>query len=183
MGMFCSSLFGCCSLKDLKKKLTTVVVGPGEFGKTACFSDKHSFLGRHSLGIKNSQLWEKLTFSTSSQGVEGWRCVECSGLVVISTVCWVGFSVFSAAALCVVFVKSHKKAPCLGLILRWRWGVGGLEAHHLGHSLEIWIEIGMEGGVVVVDRAIRVFQAITCEDAHHRCSSRNFVFALEQASH
>ena len=41
----------------------------------------------------------------------------------------------------------------------------------------------MEGGVVVVDRAIRVFQAITCEDAHHGCSSRNFVFALEQASH
>ena len=30
---------------------------------------------------------------------------------MISTVCWMGFSVFSAAALCVVFVKSHKKAP------------------------------------------------------------------------
>jgi hypothetical protein len=45
---------------------------------------------------------------------KGWRCVELSVSVVISTVCWVAFSVFSAAALCVVFVKSHKKAPVRG---------------------------------------------------------------------
>jgi hypothetical protein len=62
-------------------------------------------------------LWEKLTFSTSSQGVEGWRCVDRSGSVVISTVCWVGFYVFSAAALCVVFVKSHKKASVQGAVV------------------------------------------------------------------
>ena len=28
-----------------------------------------------------------------------------------------GFSVFSAAALCVVFVKSHKKAPVQGAVV------------------------------------------------------------------
>jgi hypothetical protein len=49
--------------------------------------------------------------------VEGWRCVERSGSVVISTVCWVGFYVFSAAALCVVFVKSHKKASVQGAVV------------------------------------------------------------------
>jgi hypothetical protein len=49
--------------------------------------------------------------------VEGWHCVERSGSVVISTVCWVGFYVFSAAALCVVFVKSHKKASVQGAVV------------------------------------------------------------------
>ena len=57
------------------------------------------------------------------------------------------------------------------------------EAHHLGHRVEIWIEIRMEGCVVVIDGAIRVFKAIPREDAHHRCSGRNFVFPLKQASH
>jgi hypothetical protein len=37
MGWFYSFLFGCSSLKNLKKKLTTVVVGPGELGKTGHF--------------------------------------------------------------------------------------------------------------------------------------------------
>ena len=79
--------------------------------------------------------------------------------------------------------ENPQKNPWIGAVLEEvlrRWG---LEAHHLGHRLEIWIEIGMEGSVVVVDRAIRVFQAIACEHANHRCSSRNFVFALEQAGH
>ena len=36
---------------------------------------------------------------------------------MISTVYWVGFYVFSAAALCVVFVKSHKKASVQGAVV------------------------------------------------------------------
>jgi hypothetical protein len=50
-------------------------------------------------------------FSTSAQVVEGWCCAELSVSVVISTVCWVAFCLFSAAALWVVFVKTHKKTP------------------------------------------------------------------------
>ena len=75
--------------------------------------------------------------------------------------------------------ENPQKNPWIGAVLEEvlrRWG---LEAHHLGHRLEIWIEIGMEGGVVVVDGAIRVFQAISRKDAHHGCSGRNLIFPLE----
>tara|TARA_B100001142_G_scaffold79921_1_gene80657 strand:+ start:94 stop:432 length:339 start_codon:yes stop_codon:yes gene_type:complete len=59
----------------------------------------------------------KIDFFHFFTGGGGLRCVERSGSVVISTVCWVGFYVFSAAALCVVFVKSHKKAPVQGAVV------------------------------------------------------------------
>ena len=57
------------------------------------------------------------------------------------------------------------------------------ETHHPGHSAEIRFQIGMEGGVVVVNGAIRVFQSVACENTDHRGSRRHFVFAFEQTRH
>ena len=63
-------------------------------------------------------------------------------------------------------------------------GCGGdSETHHPGHSAEIRFQIGMEGGVVVVNGAIRVFQSVACENTDHRGSRRHFVFAFEQTRH
>jgi hypothetical protein len=50
-------------------------------------------------------VWEKLPFSTSSQVVEGWCCVELLVSVLISTAYWAGFDLFSAVALWAVFTE------------------------------------------------------------------------------
>ena len=53
------------------------------------------------------------------------------------------------------------------------------ETHHFGHRVQVWVQIGMEGSVVVVNGAIGVFESVSCKYANHRRSCRHFIFAFE----
>ena len=65
-------------------------------------------------------------------------------------------------------------------------GIGwaeGLEAHHLGDRSELRSQIGMEGGVVVLNGAVGVFETVAGQDTHDGGACGHFVFAFEQTCH
>ena len=66
----------------------------------------------------------------------------------------------------VVPMNGHKKAPVRGL--RAARARRPLKAHDTGNGAQIGIEIGVKWGVVVVDGAVGILEAVAGENAHHR---------------
>ena len=58
-------------------------------------------------------------------------------------------------------------------------GSDALKPHHLGHGAQIRIKIGVEGGVVVVDRTVRIFQTISGQYTDHCGSVWNLCGTLD----
>ena len=72
-------------------------------------------------------------------------------------------------------VLKQKKTP-FGVV-RDQTGVD-LKTHDSRHRGEIGVQVCIEGGIVVVDGAIRILQAIAGEHADHGRSRRNLIFPL-----
>ena len=120
--------------------------------------------------------WKKVAFSTSPQMVENGRPAGGVDPLVVSPIEGGRFAGSSPAALRGGLLFLLQKSPVRDPVCV---GGDGSEPHHVGHGFEVWFQIRVEGGIVVVDRAIGIFQPVAGEHTHHGGVSGDFIPPFE----